>query len=75
MSAAWLFAQGIVVYTAGMRLFVHLNVTRHWASEVSVFVCFIVCVLATVVFAELFFRLVDRPSRAFSHYVYRWIRE
>ncbi|OJJ42466.1 hypothetical protein ASPZODRAFT_29195 [Penicilliopsis zonata CBS 506.65] len=74
-SLSWLFAQGIVVYTAGMRLFIHLNVDRQWPSQVSVFVSFLVSLLTVIAFAELFYRLVDHPSRAFSHIVFDWIRE
>lgn len=52
----------------------HLSTKRNVSVEGSRLVCLLVCV-ATVAFgAEVFYRLVDYPSKALAHIVFDWIR-
>ncbi|KAJ9293492.1 hypothetical protein DTO271G3_7757 [Paecilomyces variotii] len=74
-SLSWLLVQSIIIYTAGIKLFVHLNQEKRWPSEGSVFTVFIVCLAAVVPIAELFYRLVEYPSRALAYRLFDWIRE
>ena len=71
----WFLVQSLIIYTCGIRLFMHIQTTSTTSVEATVVACFFACVPATAVFAELFHRLVDYPSQIFAHYVFDWIRK
>ncbi len=71
----WFLLQSIVIYTAGIKLFMHLSIERNMSVEGSRLVCLLVCVAIVAFGAELFHRLVDCPSKAFAHIVFDWIRK
>ena len=71
----WFYAQGIIVYTAGIKLFLHLTAMKGWSQASATGISLLVCLSATVVIAELFYRLVDYPCRAMSYRVFDWIRQ
>lgn len=63
------------LYTAGVRLFFHLRITKNWPLEPSVGITFLAMLPLCIVGAEVFYRLVDRPSQSFGHVVWKWVRE
>lgn len=70
----WFLVQSIVIYTAGIKLFMHLSIEKKLSIEASRVVCLIVCVTSVILGAELFHRLVDTPSRKLAYLVFDWIR-
>lgn len=66
--------QSIVIYTAGIKLFMHLSIEKSLSVEAARVVCLIVCAIMVIVGAEMFHRLVDLPSRKLAFSVYDWIR-
>ncbi|BDD57760.1 hypothetical protein MAP00_003104 [Monascus purpureus] len=74
-SLSWFFAQGIIIYTAGIKLFLHLTTDKQWSKDSATGLSLIVCLSAVIVLAEVFYRLVDYPCRAMSYRVFDWIRE
>ena len=53
----------------------HMQENTTASLEAIVAACFIACLAATAVFAELFHSLVDEPSKALAHCVFDWLRE
>jgi len=74
-SLSWFLTQSIIVYSAGIKIHQHLTVGRGVPDTGATAVCLLVCLPTTVVFAELFYRLVDWPSQILAHIVFDWIRE
>ncbi|KAI9839457.1 MAG: hypothetical protein M1819_002082 [Sarea resinae] len=74
-SLSYFFMQGIIIYTAGIKLFMHLNVEKHLSHPASNVVTLIVCLITTVVGAEVFHRLIDYPSQLLAHKFFDWIQE
>jgi heme/copper-type cytochrome/quinol oxidase subunit 4 len=62
------------MYTAGIKLFMHLHVAQGWAESSAVGVCLVACLLIVIVIGELFYRLVDIPSQLFAKGTFDWIR-
>ncbi|KAL2008172.1 hypothetical protein VTN00DRAFT_8154 [Thermoascus crustaceus] len=71
----WFLVQGTIIYTAGIKLFLHLNVQKQWPSEGSVVTCLVVCFTAVILIGEAFCRLVEYPSGALAYRLFDWIRE
>lgn len=63
----WFLDQSIIIYTAGIKLFLHLNVQKQWPPEGSVVTCLVVCFAAVILIGEVFYRLVEYPSRALAY--------
>ncbi|EON69192.1 hypothetical protein W97_08550 [Coniosporium apollinis CBS 100218] len=74
-SLSWLLVQSIFIYTAGVKLFMHLRFQKDWPLEGSAAVCLAVCVPATVLLAEVFYRAVEHPSQVLARVMFDWIRE
>jgi len=66
--------QSIVVYTIGIKLFVHMH-DKGVGFSGDAIATFIVCVAATGVFGEIMHHLVDTPGRRFSHVFWGWLTE
>ena len=64
--------QCIIIYTLGIKLYGTLHIANHNAA---IAVCFFVCLAASAVWAEVFYRVVEVPSHVFSHVVFEWIKE
>lgn len=66
--------QSTIVYTMGIKLFLYLNQDKTILFPGAVSICLAVCVVASGVAAEVFYRLVDYPSRILAHVLFDWIR-
>lgn len=66
--------QSIIIYTAGIKLHLHLSTHQEISLEASRSICLTVCVAAVVLGAEVFYRLVDRPSKLLARVLFDWIR-
>jgi hypothetical protein len=68
--------QSTIIYTVGIKLFLALHVNTHRVSfPVAVMLAFVVCLGVTVPGAEIFHRVVDRPSKVLAHVLFDWVRE
>lgn len=72
---AWFLVQSIILYSAGIKLFLHLHMAQRWAESSAVATCLLVCLLITVPVAEGFYRLIEIPSELFAKSAFDWIRE
>ena len=70
----WFLLQSIIAYTAGIELWLHLTGTKHWAVASANVACLAVCFVTTVPSAEVFYRLIDRPSQWLARRSYQWIK-
>ncbi|ESZ93885.1 hypothetical protein SBOR_5743 [Sclerotinia borealis F-4128] len=73
-SLSWFLVQSIIIYTVGIKLFVHLTETRNASFEAAIAGCFFVCLVTVIPSAEIFYRLIDFPSQAFARATFDWIR-
>ncbi|TVY75922.1 hypothetical protein LSUE1_G005119 [Lachnellula suecica] len=71
---SWFILQSIIAYTAGIKLWLHLTGTKHWAVASANVVCLLVCLVVTIPSAEIFHRLIDRPSQWLARRAYQWIK-
>lgn len=62
------------MYTAGVKLFLHLHGTQRWAESSTVVTCLLVCLLIIIPVAEGFYRLIEIPSQLFAKSAFDWIR-
>lgn len=65
-------AQSIVLWTGGMKLWLTLSsdsISRPTAN----FIVLVTCLPAILVFCELYYRLVDLPSRWIAGRAYTWL--
>ena len=69
----YFLVQSIVVYTAGIKLY--LALTDRASPAVINTICLIVSLVAVIPIAEAFHRLVDHPSRMLAYKMFDWIRE
>ncbi|KAB8298717.1 hypothetical protein EYC80_000892 [Monilinia laxa] len=74
-SLSWFLVQSIIIYTVGIKLFVHLTETRNAPFEGAATGCFFVCLLTVIPSAEIFYRLIDFPSQAFARATFDWIKK
>ncbi|KAI9737620.1 MAG: hypothetical protein M1818_005624 [Claussenomyces sp. TS43310] len=74
-SYSFFLMQSIIIYTVGIKLFVHLVVDRAVASSGAVVVCLITCLPIIVLSAEVMHRVVDQPMRRAAVVMWRWLRE
>lgn len=71
----WFLLQSIVIYTAGIKLFMHLSIEKNLSVEAARVVCLFVCAIIVIIGAEVFHRLVDLPSKKLAFTVFDWIRK
>ena len=62
-----------MMYIVGIRVFYSLTHKHGIYAAGSTVVTLITCVVIVPVFAEVFYRLVQRPSRRFAHLFYDFI--
>ncbi|KAK4983116.1 hypothetical protein LTR66_008951 [Elasticomyces elasticus] len=74
-SFSYFLIQSIIVYTLGIKLFMHMTTNPSYNTANARGASFVACLATTIVAAEAFYRLVDRPSQAFARMVFDWIRE
>jgi len=70
----WFLVQSIIAYTAGIKLWLNLTDTHGLAVAAANVVCLIVCFLATIVFGEIFYNLIDKPSVWLARSAFTWIK-
>jgi len=56
-------AQCLTAYTVGIKMFISLTQKHHLSTEGAGAAVFFACVPLTFIFAEMFHRIVDVPSR------------
>jgi peptidoglycan/LPS O-acetylase OafA/YrhL len=61
-----------MIYLVGIRLFSSMR-THHNSFPGSVLVTLITCLVIIVPLAELFYRLVQQPSRQVAHRIYDFV--
>lgn len=74
-SFSYFLVQSLIIYTAGVKVFMHLRVTKNWPLEPSAFICFIVCLPTVALSSEIFYRVVDYPAIAIARFALDWIRK
>ena len=62
------------MYTAGIKLFLHLTQDQGSSTDTANVAAFFVCLLTTAATAEVFYRLVDHPADAFARRFFEWLR-
>ncbi|KAI9679944.1 MAG: hypothetical protein M1817_004959 [Caeruleum heppii] len=72
-SFSYYLMQCIIIYTAGIKLFSHLAIERNMSASSATALCLVTCIPTTALGAEIFYRLVDRPSQILAHVVFEWI--
>jgi hypothetical protein len=82
LSLYWIFAhpsaglflvQPLLLYSAGINLYMHLHVigVKH---ELATFLCFAVCVPLVGLVSEAFHRVVDLPTVVFAREAWAWMK-
>lgn len=61
-----------MIYLAGIKTFQHLR-ANHTSNQGAVIVAFITSLAVVVPVAELFYRLVEEPSKLFAHKFYDFL--
>lgn len=67
----YFLTQGFFIYGAGIKLY--LALIDRTSSITAVGVCFLVCALASALGAEIFYRIIDQPSRVVPHKMFAWL--
>ena len=65
-------AQCIVFWTGGIKLWLVLN-DKGMSTAAANAVVLLICLLATVLFSELYYRMVDVPSKWLAKHAYLWL--
>jgi hypothetical protein len=76
-SYAYFLMQGIIVYTLGIRLFLHLTDGEHsagWSFPAAVGTVLVSCLVTTGVAAEVMYWCVEVPARRGSTVLFEWVR-
>jgi peptidoglycan/LPS O-acetylase OafA/YrhL len=66
-------AQSVVFWTIGIKMFVYLHQSRGISTPIANLAVFVTSTCATIAFAELNYRLVDKPSQWLAGSVYSWL--
>ncbi|KAK5126406.1 hypothetical protein LTR85_010642 [Meristemomyces frigidus] len=66
-------AQSIVFWTAGIKLYLHLHLGHGTATATANLAVFVTCAVATLLFAEVYYRTVDLPSQWVARQAYAWL--
>ncbi|OJD32422.1 uncharacterized protein BKCO1_3800041 [Diplodia corticola] len=74
-SFSYFLIQATVIYTAGIKLFLHLRIDKNWPEGASNIVCLAVCLVTVVPGAELFYRVVDYPSQVLARVAWDFMTE
>jgi hypothetical protein len=74
-SYAFFLTNSIVVYTVGIKLFLHLTGNEvGWSFPAAVGTALATCLASTVLFAEVIYRFVDIPARRAGRWLFKWIK-
>ena len=71
----WFLVQSWIIYTVGIKLFMHLAQGNGSSFDAANVACFFVCLLTTMSVGEVFYRLVDYPADAFARLFFDWLRD
>ncbi|RQM04786.1 hypothetical protein DH86_00004339, partial [Scytalidium sp. 3C] len=71
-SLSYFLIQSTMIYLAGIKTFQHLR-ANHTSNQGAVIVAFITSLAVVVPVAELFYRLVEEPSKLFAHKFYDFL--
>jgi len=75
-SLSYFLIQSTIIYTAGIKIFLGLHVDkRHLSSPATIGISLVACLAIIIPSAEIFYRLVDVPSKVFARVLFDWIRE
>jgi peptidoglycan/LPS O-acetylase OafA/YrhL len=72
--AGWYLVQSTIIYTAGIKLYMHLTLSKEKSAVAATTACLFVCLPVTIIGGEIFHRLVDQPSQRLAHAVWEWLR-
>ncbi|KAF2732264.1 hypothetical protein EJ04DRAFT_578516 [Polyplosphaeria fusca] len=64
--------QSIIIYSAGIKLYMHLN-GNGMNHEAAAFLCFLICAPLVALLSEAFYRAVDVPSKIIAHHTWAWM--
>ena len=73
--SGFFLTQAIMIYTLGIILYMHLSTNRGMSTVPRMAICLLVSVTATVLGAEVFYRVIDHPSQVLAMRAFDWIRE
>ena len=62
-----------MIYVVGIRLFMYLHYEHNFSFSGTVMTTLITCLAVVVPAAEVFYWLVERPSKLLAHSSYKWI--
>lgn len=74
-SFSYFLIQATIIYTAGIKLFLHLRVDKNWPEGACNILCLAVCVFTAVPGAEIFHRVVDYPSDVLARVAWNFMIE
>jgi hypothetical protein len=65
--------QAIMIYTAGIKLFMHLDASG-MKHPIATLICFLVCAPLTAISSEIFYRAIDMPTQLIAHQTWAWVK-
>lgn len=74
-SFSYFLIQATIIYTAGIKLFLHLRVDKNWPEGGCNILCLAVCLFTVVPGAEIFYRVVDYPSQVLARVAWNFMIE
>ncbi|KAK8202961.1 hypothetical protein IWZ00DRAFT_563074 [Phyllosticta capitalensis] len=74
-SFSYFLIQAIIIYTAGIKLFMHLSQDLNWPTGGSNILCLFVCLVTVIPGAEIFYRVVDLPAQVIAQLAWNFIIE
>ena len=64
----------LIIHGVGVKLYDHLSANNNGVGEgVAILITFLVCIAGTAVVQELWYRIVELPSRTFERAAWRWM--
>ncbi|KAK8165851.1 hypothetical protein BC567DRAFT_243933 [Phyllosticta citribraziliensis] len=74
-SFSYFLVQSIIIYTAGIKLFLHLRHEKNWPTGASNILCLLVSLVTVIPGAEIFYRVVDLPAQVIAQLAWNFIIE
>jgi hypothetical protein len=65
--------QAIVIYTAGIRLYLYIDASTRTEHALNTFACFCVCAPLVAIASEVFYRVIDVPSVVAARMFWGWM--
>ena len=75
LSFGWFLTMSILMYGAGIQLFLRFLTIDHFARPIAQLIVFLVMLPVTLLCADLFTRLVDNPSKWLANALFDWFRK